>query len=155
MVLSEHAVLDAAVIGCGVGGLYALQRLRDQMGLNAQGFDDAGDVGGTWYWNRYPGCRVDTDASIYCYAFDRDLLRNWPWSERYPRQPEVLAYLNAVAHKHDLRRSIHFRTRIVSASWDEGAALWRLVSSVGEQFAAHYVFEGVGLLSSTDRKSTR
>ena len=153
MVLSEHAVLDAAVIGSGVGGLYALQRLRDQMGLNAQGFDDAGDVGGTWYWNRYPGCRVDTDASIYCYAFDRDLLCNWPWSERYPRQPEVLAYLNAVAHKHDLRRSIHFRTRIVSASWDESAALWRLVSSAGEQFAARYVFEGVGLLSSTNTPS--
>ncbi len=78
-------VLDAAVIGSGVAGLYALQRLRDQMGLNVQGFDDAGGVGGTWYWNRYPGCRVDTEAAVYCYSFDEQLYRDWRWTERYPR----------------------------------------------------------------------
>ncbi|MGE3391580.1 MAG: NAD(P)/FAD-dependent oxidoreductase, partial [Gammaproteobacteria bacterium] len=66
------------------------------------------DVGGTWYWNRYPGCRVDTEAAIYCYSFDEELFRSWRWSERYPRQPEVLAYLNTVADRHDLRRSIRF-----------------------------------------------
>ena len=142
--------LDAAVIGSGVGGLYALQRLRDQMGLDARAFDDAGGVGGTWYWNRYPGCRVDTEAAVYCYSFDPQLFRDWRWSERYPRQAEVLAYLNAVADKHDLKRSIHFNTRIVRAEWDEASALWRLTTAGGEHFAARYVFEGVGLLSSTN-----
>ena len=146
----EGIVLDAAVIGSGVGGLYALQRLRDQMGLTARAFDDAGGVGGTWYWNRYPGCRVDTEAAVYCYSFDPQLFRDWRWSERYPRQAEVLAYLNAVADKHDLKRSIHFDTRIVRAQWDEAAALWRLTTAAGEHFSARYVFEGVGLLSSTN-----
>lgn len=142
--------LDAAVIGSGVGGLYALQRLRDQMGLDARGFDDAEGVGGTWYWNRYPGCRVDTEAAVYCYSFDRDLFLNWTWSERYPRQPEVLAYLNAVADRHDLKRSIHFGTRIVEARWDAQAACWRLRTGRGERIAARYLIEGVGLLSSTN-----
>lgn len=146
----EGLVLDAAVIGSGVGGLYALQRLRDQMGFDVRAFDDAGGVGGTWYWNRYPGCRVDTEAAVYCYSFDPELFRDWRWSERYPRQAEVLAYLNAVADKHDLKRSIHFNTRIVRAEWDEDAALWRLTTANGEHCAARYVFEGVGLLSSTN-----
>ena len=142
--------LDAAVIGSGVGGLYALYRLRDEMGLNAQGFDDASGVGGTWYWNRYPGCRVDTEATVYCYSFDREILKNWTWTERYPRQPEILAYLNHVADRHDLKRSINFETRIVRAEWDEAAARWRLQTAKGERITAQYVIEGVGLLSSTN-----
>ncbi len=142
--------LDVAIIGSGVGGLYALQRVRDQLGLDAQSFDDAGGVGGTWYWNRYPGCRVDTEASVYCYSFDETLFREWEWSERYPRQPEVLAYLNAVADKHDLKRSINFNTRIVSAEWDEATARWRLLTDRRERVAARYLIEGVGLLSSTN-----
>ncbi len=97
---AEVTELDVAVIGTGFGGLYALHKFRNELGLNVQAFDDAGDVGGTWYWNRYPGCRVDTEATVYCYSFDKELLRNWKWSERYPRQPEVLAYLSAVAAKH-------------------------------------------------------
>jgi len=146
----DGLALDCAVIGSGVGGLCALQRLRDQMGLDVQGFDDAGDVGGTWYWNRYPGCRVDTEAAIYCYSFDEELFRSWRWSERYPRQEEVLAYLNAVADRHDLRRSINFDTRIERAEWDEDDALWRLTTAQGERITARYVFEAVGLLSSTN-----
>ncbi len=146
----DGLTLEVAVIGSGVGGLYALQRLRDQLGLQAEAFDDAGGVGGTWYWNRYPGCRVDTDASVYCYSFDEDLFRSWQWSERYPRQPEVLAYLNAVADKHDLKRSIHFNTRILAAHWDETAAVWRLTTARGEAVAARYLVEGVGLLSSAN-----
>ena len=149
----DGLTLDAAVIGSGVAGLYALQRLRDQMGLDVRAFDDAGGVGGTWYWNRYPGCRVDTEAAVYCYSFDEELFRSWRWSERYPRQAEVLAYLNAVADRHDLKRSIHFDTRITRAEWDEDAALWRLTTRAGERFAARFVFEGVGLLSSTNLPS--
>ena len=146
----DGLILDCAVIGSGVGGLYALQRIRDQMGLNVHAFDDAGDVGGTWYWNRYPGCRVDTEAAIYCYSFDEEMFLNWQWSERYPQQEEVLAYLNAVADKHDLKRSISFNTRILRAEWREDAALWQLTTDQGEQISARYVFEGVGLLSSTN-----
>ena len=142
--------LDVAIVGSGVGGLYALQRVRDQLGLEVQAFDDAGGVGGTWYWNRYPGCRVDTEASVYCYSFDEELFRTWQWSERYPRQPEVLAYLNAVADRHDLRRSINFNTRIVRADWDEASGRWRLLTARQERIAARYLIEGVGLLSSTN-----
>ncbi|MGE3772746.1 MAG: flavin-containing monooxygenase [Gammaproteobacteria bacterium] len=145
--------LEVAIIGSGVGGLYALQRVRDQLGLDVQAFDDAGGVGGTWYWNRYPGCRVDTEAAVYCYSFDEVLFRSWQWSERYPAQPEVLEYLNAVADKHDLKRSINFDTRIVAASWDESAARWCLTTARGERIAARYLIEGVGLLSSTNTPS--
>lgn len=142
--------LDAAVIGSGVGGLYALYRLRDQMGLKVQAFDDAGGVGGTWYWNRYPGCRVDTEATVYCYSFDREILKSWSWTERYPRQPEILAYLNHVADKNDLKRSINFETRITRAEWDEATARWRLQTAAGERLTAQYLIEGVGLLASTN-----
>ena len=146
----DGLALEVAIVGSGVGGLYALQRVRDQLGLDARAFDDADGVGGTWYWNRYPGCRVDTEASVYCYSFDEALFREWEWSERYPRQPEVLAYLNAVADKHDLKRSIHFGTRITHARWDEAAACWRLLTARGERVSARWLIEGVGLLSSTN-----
>ncbi len=142
--------LDVAVIGTGFGGLYALHKFRDDLGLNVQAFDDAGDVGGTWYWNRYPGCRVDTEATVYCYSFDKDLLLSWKWSERYPQQPEVLAYLNTVATKHDLRRSINFNTRVVNAEWDEKLSAWKLTTADGRRYNAQFVIEGVGLLSSAN-----
>lgn len=141
--------LDVAVIGSGFGGLYALKKLRDGMGLNVQGFDDADGVGGTWYWNRYPGCRTDTEATVYQYSFDPEMMKTWQWSERYPGQPEVLKYLNAVADKHDLKRSINFGTRIVSADWDEDKARWTLTTDKGDKVHARFVIEGVGLLSST------
>ena len=141
--------LDVAIIGAGVGGLYALQRVRDQMGMNARGFDDAPGVGGTWYWNRYPGCRVDTESTVYAYSFDKEMFVNWEWPERYALQPAVLEYLNAVADKHDLKRSITFETRITKAEWDEDTARWTLTTAGGEQVSARYVIEGVGLLSSS------
>ena len=146
----EVTKLDVAVIGTGFGGLYALYKFRNGLGLNVQAFDDASGVGGTWYWNRYPGCRVDTEASVYCYSFDRELLQTWKWSERYPLQPEVLSYLNFVADKHDLKRSINFNTRIVKAVWDEDSSAWTLTTSSGKRYSAQFVIEGVGLLSSTN-----
>jgi cation diffusion facilitator CzcD-associated flavoprotein CzcO len=145
--------LDVAIIGAGFAGLYALHRFRNVLGLQAESFDDAGGVGGTWYWNRYPGCRVDTEASVYCYSFDKELLRDWQWSERYPLQPEVLRYLNTVADKHDLNRSIHFNTRIVAAEWDGAARVWRIRTVRGEVISARFLIEGVGLLSSTHAPS--
>jgi cation diffusion facilitator CzcD-associated flavoprotein CzcO len=141
--------LDVAIIGAGVGGLYALQRVRDQLGMNVQSFDDAADVGGTWFWNKYPGCRVDTESTVYAYSFDKDLFANWEWSERYALQPEVLAYLNAVADRHDLARSINFETRIVKAVWNEETIRWALTTQSGDTITAKYVIEGVGLLSSS------
>jgi cyclohexanone monooxygenase len=147
---AEVTELDVAVIGTGFGGLYALYKFREDLHMNVQAFDDAGDVGGTWYWNRYPGCRVDTEATVYCYSFDKDLLRSWKWTERYPQQPEVLAYLNTVATKHDLRRSVNFNTRVVKADWDESASKWLLTTATGKQYKAQFVIEGVGLLSSTN-----
>jgi cyclohexanone monooxygenase len=141
--------LDVVIIGAGIGGLYALHRVRNEMGMNVQSFDDAAGVGGTWFWNKYPGCRVDTESTVYAYSFDIELFVNWEWSERYAQQPEVLRYLNAVADKHDLKRSINFETRIVKAEWNEGSGRWRLTTDAGDTFSAKYVIEGVGLLSSS------
>ena len=141
--------LDVAIVGAGIGGLYALQRVRDQMGLHAEAFDDAAGVGGTWYWNRYPGCRVDTESTVYAYSFDNEMFVNWEWPERYARQPAVLEYLNAVADKHDLKRSINFETRVIKAEWDAGAVRWMLTTSEGDTVSARYLIEGVGLLSSS------
>jgi cyclohexanone monooxygenase len=141
--------LDVAVIGTGFGGIYALKKTRDLMGLNAQAFDDAGGVGGTWYWNRYPGCRVDTESHVYQYSFDPEFMKEWVWTERYPAQPEVLKYLNAVADRHDLKRSINFDTRIVKAEWSDETSRWTLTTKGGQKITAQFVIEAVGLLSST------
>lgn len=141
---------DVAIIGAGFGGLYALHKLRNEMGLDVRAFDDAGGVGGTWYWNRYPGARSDTEVTAYCYSFDRELWDDWQWTERYPRQPEILAYLNEVANRHDLRRSIRFNTRIVRVEWDDDAGRWRVTTDKKETFSAQFLIEGVGLLSSTN-----
>ena len=123
--------LDVAIIGAGVGGLYALYCMREKLGLNVQSFDMASGVGGTWYWNRYPGCRVDTEFTVYTYSFDLDMFQNWHWSERYARQSEVLAYMNAVADKHHLKRSINFNARIDRAAWDDASNRWVLTTSTG------------------------
>ena len=118
--------VDAVVIGAGFAGLYMNQRLRDQMGLQVQVFETGDGVGGTWYWNRYPGARCDSESYIYCYSFDKDLMQEWEWSGKYPEQPEILRYLNHVADRHDLRRNVAFETRVTSAHWDEdGAAAGR------------------------------
>lgn len=146
----DGLALDVAIIGAGFAGLYSLYKMRNELGLDAESFDDAGGVGGTWYWNRYPGCRTDTQASVYSYSFDREMVAQWQWSERYPRQPEVLAYLNAVADKHDLKRSIRFNTRIRSAIWNEAEARWHLETTDGAKVTARFVIEAVGLLSSTN-----
>ena len=140
--------LDVAITGVGVGGLYALYSMREKLGLNVQAFDMASGVGGTWFWNRYPGCRVDTESTAYTSSFDLDMFQNWHWSERYARQSEVLDYMNAVADKHDLKRSINFNTKIERAEWDEAARRWVLTTGNGETVRARYLIEAVGLLSS-------
>ena len=119
------ADVDVVVVGAGFAGLYLLHRLRG-MGLSAQAFESADDVGGTWYWNRYPGARCDVQSIDYSYSFDRELDDEWQWSEKYAAQPEILRYLQYVAEKHDLRRDISFSTRVDSAVWDEQESLWRV-----------------------------
>src|SRR5215204_4246797 len=115
---------DVVVVGAGFAGLYLLYRLRN-LGFSTKVFETADDVGGTWYWNRYPGARCDIASLDYSYTFDPDLDDEWQWTEKYATQPEILRYLQHVTDKHDLRRDIQFSTRIDSASWDEDASIWR------------------------------
>jgi cyclohexanone monooxygenase len=112
-VTSTH---DAIVVGAGFAGLYAVHVLRDRQGMDVVAFDTAHDVGGTWYWNRYPGARVDIESVHYSYSFDEELQQEWHWTERFPAQPEILAYLNHVADRHDLRRSFTFNTPRATSS---------------------------------------
>ena len=106
---SQHGSLDALIVGAGFAGLYQLHCLRDRLGLSVRVLEAADGVGGTWYWNRYPGARCDSESHCYSYSFSQELEQEWEWSERYPQQPEILRYLNHVADRFDLRRDIQFR----------------------------------------------
>ena len=110
--------VDVAIVGAGFAGLYLLHRCREA-GLSALAFDVADDVGGTWYWNRYPGARCDVPTTDYSFSFDPVLDEEWTWSEKYATQPEILRYLQFVAARYDLRRDIEFSTRVEAATWDE------------------------------------
>src|SRR3989442_5661739 len=116
---------DAIVIGAGVSGLYQLYRLRE-LGLSVRCYEDGSGVGGTWYWNRYPGCRFDSESETYGYSFSKDLLQEWDWKEHFSGQPENERYLNYVADKFDLRRDIQFNSRVTSAAYDERANRWEV-----------------------------
>jgi len=140
------AEVDVAVVGAGFSGLYMLYRLRG-LGLRAVVFDEAGDVGGTWYWNRYPGARCDVPTTDYAYSFDAQLEEDWVWSEKYAMQPEILAYLQHVADRYDLRRDIRFGTRITAAVWDEAARRWRLRTGDGDEVSCRYYIMASGCLS--------
>ena len=111
--------IDAVIVGGGFAGLYATHRLRNLLGLRVQSFEAASGPGGTWYWNRYPGARCDIESLWYSYSFDRDLQLEWRWSERFAAQPEILAYLEHVADRFDLRRSYDFNTRVTSLVWSD------------------------------------
>ena len=112
---------DAIVIGAGFAGMYQLHLLREKLGLSVRVLEQGGGVGGTWYWNRYPGARCDTESHAYCFTFSEDLYLGWQWSERYPQQPEIVRYMNYAADKLDLRKDIQFNTRVTAAEWDEEA----------------------------------
>jgi len=141
---------DALVIGAGFSGLYQLYCLRDRLGLSVQVLEVAAGVGGTWYWNRYPGARCDSESHSYCYSFSEELMREWEWSERYPGPPEILRYLNHVADRFDLKRDIRFNTRVTSAHYDEKANLWRVSTDAGEVLTAQFLITAVGCLSSAN-----
>jgi cation diffusion facilitator CzcD-associated flavoprotein CzcO/acetyl esterase/lipase len=138
--------VDAVVVGAGFAGLYMLQRLRS-LGCTAVGLESGADVGGTWYWNRYPGARCDIMTVDYSYSWDPTLEQEWQWSEKYATQPEILRYLQHVADKHDLRRNIRFSTRVEGATWDEAAARWRIRTSDGDRIQCRYFVMASGCLS--------
>jgi len=142
--------LDAVIIGAGFSGLYQLHCLRDKLHLNVRLLEAAPEVGGTWYWNRYPGARCDSESHSYCYTFSEDLVKEWEWTERYPAQEEVLRYLNHVADRFELKRDITFNCRVTGADYDAAANLWRVRTGTGEELAAQFLITGVGCLSAAN-----
>lgn len=138
---------DALIIGAGFAGMYMLHRLR-QKGFSSRVLEAGGGVGGTWYWNRYPGARCDVESVQYSYQFSPELEQEWEWSERYATQPEILRYANHVADRFDLRRDIQFDTRVTRAVFDEGSSCWMVDTENGERFVARFVITAMGCLSS-------
>ena len=143
---TSGADVDVVVVGAGFAGMYLLHRLRG-LGMSAVVIEAGDDVGGTWYWNRYPGARCDIQSLDYSYSFDPELDRTWQWSEKYAAQPEILRYAQHVAERYDLRRDIRFSTRLDAAAWDAEAALWRVQTSTGDAIAARFYVMATGCLS--------
>ncbi|MCA1711757.1 MAG: alpha/beta hydrolase fold domain-containing protein [Actinobacteria bacterium] len=138
--------VDVVVVGAGFSGLYLLKRLRDA-GFTVRVLDSASDVGGTWFWNRYPGARCDIPSTDYTYSFDPALEQEWTWSEKYATQPEILAYLRFVADRYDLRRDITLDTRVEAAIWDEASARWQVRTDTGQQVLCRHYVMASGCLS--------
>ncbi len=138
---------DVVIVGAGFSGLYALYHVR-QMGFSVQAYDDGADVGGTWYWNRYPGARVDNESLEYSFSFSEEVEQEWSWSERYASQPELLRYFDFVANKYDLRTGFQFNTRIDSATFDESTNRWTLLTNQGDTVSARFVILATGILSA-------
>src|SRR5258708_2331973 len=139
--------VDVAVVGAGFAGLYLLHRLR-KAGFTAVVLEEAGDVGGTWYWNRYPGARCDIQTIDYSYTFDSELERAWTWAEKYATQPEILRYLGFVADRYDLRRDIRFGTKVPAATWEPAADRWLLTTDHGANVSCRYYIMATGCLSA-------
>src|ERR1700748_2927301 len=135
---------DVIVVGAGFAGLYAVHKLRDGLGLNVRGFEAAGGVGGTWWWNRYPGARCDFESVHYSYSWSEELQREWTWSERFAAQPEILRYLEWVADKLDVRRAFQFSTRVTSLVWDDAAEHWTVGTDDRQTCPARFVGAGHG-----------
>ena len=141
--------LDAVVVGAGFAGLYMLHRLR-RLGLSARVFERGGGVGGTWYWNRYPGARCDVESLEYSYQFSAALQQEWRWTERYSTQPEILRYANHVADRFSLRPDIEFNTRVASAGYDEAAGRWLVYTDRGQRISARFLIMATGCLSAAN-----
>ena len=139
---------DAVVIGAGFAGLGMLRRLREELGMSVQVYETGDGVGGTWYWNRYPGARCDSESYIYCFSFSKELLQDWNWSGKYPVQPEILSYLNHVADRFDLRRNIKFNTRVTSARFLEDTNRWEIETDQGDRVTAQFLITGIGCISA-------
>jgi cyclohexanone monooxygenase len=143
----KGARVDAVVVGAGFGGMYMLHKLREA-GFSTQGFEAGTDVGGTWYWNRYPGARCDVPSLFYSYTWSEDLQKEWKWTEKYAAQPEILAYANHVADRYELRPMIAFETRVLSAHFDEASDSWNVVTDRGDEITARWLIMATGCLST-------
>jgi cyclohexanone monooxygenase len=146
----EPPHFDVIIVGAGFSGLYALHRVRRD-GLTARVFEAGDGVGGTWYWNRYPGCRCDVESVAYSYSFSEDLEQEWTWTERYPSQPEILRYLNHVADRFQLRPDIQLRTRVTAASYDETADRWLVETDTSARLTASFLVMAAGNLSTPQK----
>ncbi len=144
--MSQSSRVDALIVGAGLAGLYQLHTLRE-LGFSARVVEAGDGVGGTWYWNRYPGARCDVESHFYSYSFDPDLEQEWEWTEKYPAQPEILRYINHVADRFDLRRDITFETRVTAAAYDEDAQRWTVETDTGETIDAQFLIMATGCLS--------
>ncbi|QYB00584.1 NAD(P)/FAD-dependent oxidoreductase (plasmid) [Rhodococcus sp. USK10] len=144
---APHPDFDAVVVGAGFAGLYALHKLRDQLGLRVCVFEAGSGVGGTWYWNRYPGARCDIESIHYSYSFSNELQQEWEWSEKFASQPEILRYLNHVADRFELHDDITFDTRVDSVVWDDSTATWQVSTDTGHTVSARYFISAAGNLS--------
>jgi len=142
-----QAECDVVVVGAGFAGLYALYRMR-ALGLSVRVYEAGHDLGGTWFWNRYPGARCDVESMAYSYSFSAELEQEWEWSERYASQPEILRYANHVADRFDLRRDIQFETRVQSATWDEPTHRWHIETDRGDAVTARLCIMATGCLSA-------
>ena len=147
---SAATCLDVLIVGAGFAGIYMLHRLR-QAGFSALVLEAGGGIGGTWYWNRYPGARCDVESMQYSYQFSDELQQEWDWTEKYATQPEILRYANHVADRFDLRRDIRLNTRVKAARFDDDAGRWLLTTGQGEQFRATYCVMATGCLSAVNR----
>src|SRR6266550_4929062 len=143
----QLAVYDAIVIGAGISGMYMLYRLRE-LGMTVRVFEAGTNVGGTWYWNRYPGARFDSESWTYGYSFSKELMAEWDWKEHFSPQPDTLEYLNYAADKFDLRRDMEFRSTVAAAHWDEAAKRWNVTLESGQRATSQFLFTAMGILSA-------
>ena len=144
---SDKGQLDVAIVGGGLAGLYAIHRLRC-MGLKVRAYEAGSGVGGTWFWNRYPGARCDVESLEYSYSFSNELQQEWKWPERYGTQPEILKYINHVADRFDLRRSFRFGTRVLAATWSDETGTWTVETDADQAYEARFLVMATGCLSA-------
>ena len=146
---------DVIIVGAGFSGLYQLICLRDQLGMNCLVVETGDDVGGTWYWNRYPGARCDTESHAYSYYFSDELLNEWTWSERYPGHAEIRRYMNFVADKFDLKKDILFNNKVTSAQYNEDKICWKITTNNKINFKSKFLITAVGCLSNANIPNIR
>ena len=148
--IDRSTTFDAVIIGAGFSGLYQLHKLRDELGLRVKAIEKGSGIGGTWFWNRYPGARCDSESYYYCYSFNKEIEQEWEWSERYPEHPEIRRYLNFVADRLDLRRDVQLETTVTAASFDDATNLWTVHTTGGDVFHATFLITAVGCLSTAN-----